>query len=71
MSRKGNCYDNAIVESLSGTLKSEMVYQRKFATKAQARPAILDYIEGFHNRKRLHAALGYMRPEQLEAARCS
>jgi putative transposase len=71
MSRKGDCYDNAVIESFWGKLKSEMVYHQKFATRAQARAAIFDYIEGFYNRRRLHAALGYMSPEQFEAARCS
>jgi putative transposase len=71
MSRRGDCYDNAVVESFWGKLKSEMVYHRKFATMVQARAAIFDYIEGFYNRKRLHASLGYLSPEQFEAARCS
>lgn len=71
MSRIGDCYDNAVIESFWGKLKSEMVYHHKFTTKAEARAAIFNYIEGFYNRKRLHAALGYMSPEQFEAARCS
>lgn len=71
MSRKGDCYDNAVIESFWGKLKSEMVYHRKFQTRAQAWTAIFDYIESFYNRKRLHAALGYLSPEQFEAARCS
>lgn len=70
MSRKEDCYDNAVIESFWEKLKSEMVHHRKFATMAQARAAIFDYIEGFYNRKRLHAALGYLSPEQFEAARC-
>ena len=66
MSRTGNCYDNAVVESFWGKLKTEMVYHQRFATKAQARAAIFEYIEMFYNRKRLHAALGYVSPVQFE-----
>lgn len=70
MSRTGNCYDNAVMESFWGKLKTEMVYHQRFATKDQARAAVFDYIEGFYNRRRLHAALGYLSPEQFEARRC-
>lgn len=69
MSRTGNCYDNAMVESFWGKLKTEMVYHRRFKTKAEARAAVFDYIEAFYNRVRLHAALGYLSPEQFEARR--
>jgi transposase InsO family protein len=69
MSRTGNCYDNAVVESFWGKLKAEMVYHERFATKAQARAAVFEYIEMFYNRKRLHAALGYLSPEAFEARR--
>ncbi len=68
MSRTGDCYDNAVVESFWGKLKTEMVYHERFRTKAQARAAVFEYIEVFYNRKRLHAALGYRSPEQFEAA---
>ncbi len=67
MSRPGNCYDNAMIESFWGKLKAEMVNHRKFATKEEARVAIFEYIEMFYNRKRLHAALGYVSPVQFEA----
>jgi putative transposase len=67
MSRTGNCYDNAMVESFWGKLKTEMVYHEHFATKTQARAAVFEYIEVFYNRKRLHAALDYLSPEQFEA----
>ena len=66
MSRTGNCYDNAPVESFWGKLKTEMVYHRRFATKQEATRAVFEYIEMFYNRKRLHAALGYVSPEQFE-----
>jgi putative transposase len=67
MSRTGNCYDNAVVESFWGKLKTEMVHHERFATKAQARAAVFEYVEMFYNRKRLHAALEYMSPEEFEA----
>jgi putative transposase len=67
MSRTGNCYDNAVVESFWGKLKTEMVYHRRFATKEEARAAVFEYIEMFYNRQRLHAALDYLSPEQFEA----
>ena len=69
MSRTGNCYDNAVVESFWGKLKTEMVYHERFTTMTQARTAVFEYIEVFYNRKRLHAALGYLSPEQFEASR--
>jgi len=69
MSRTGNCYDNAVVESFWGKLKTEMVYHERFATKAQARAAVFEYIEMFYNRRRLHAALDYLSPEAFEARR--
>jgi len=69
MSRTGDCYDNAVVESFWDKLKTEMVYHEQFATKAQARAAIFEYIEAFYNRKRLHAALDYLSPEAFEARR--
>lgn len=62
MSRKGNCYDNAPTESFWGCLKQELVYQRRFATRAQAKAAIQEYIVIFYNRMRRHSAIGYMAP---------
>jgi len=62
MSRKGNCYDNAFIESFWSSLKYETVYHRKFATRAKARSAIFDYIESFYNRTRLHSSLGTSAP---------
>jgi transposase InsO family protein len=66
MSRKGNCYDNAIMESFWATLKLELVYRCSFATKAQARAQIFDYIETFYNRQRTHSALDYQSPVDFE-----
>ncbi len=62
MSRKGNCYDNACIESFHSLLKKEMVYCKKFKTKQQAYEEIFRYIEFFYNRKRIHSALGYLSP---------
>jgi len=62
MSRKGNCYDNAPVESLWGTLKEELVYHRRFRTRIEAQAAIQEYIEVFYNRMRRHSALGNLAP---------
>lgn len=67
MSRKGNCYDNAFIESFWSSLKYETVYHRRFATRAQARSAIFDYIETFYNRTRLHSSLGYVSPVTFES----
>ena len=65
MSRVGNCYDNAVAESFFGTLKAECVtYQ--FATHAQARTALFEYIEVWYNRQRLHSSLGYLSPVEFE-----
>ena len=66
MSRAGNCYDNAFIESFWSSLKYELVYHRRFATRAEARTAIFDYIATFYNRTRLHSALGYRSPHQFE-----
>lgn len=62
MSRRGNCYDNAPTESLWGTLKTELIYQRRFATRLEAEAAIREYIEVFYNRIRRHASIGNMAP---------
>jgi transposase InsO family protein len=66
MSRKANCYDNAAMESFWSTLKLELVYRQQFATRAQARMEIFDYIETFYNPKRLHSSLGYCSPVDFE-----
>ena len=66
MSRKGNCYDNAFIESFFSSLKYELVYHHRFSTLTQARTAIFDYIETFYNPKRLHSALNYHSPLDFE-----
>jgi putative transposase len=67
MSRTGNCYDNAVMESFFGTLKTELIYHENYPTRAQARLSIFEYIEVFYNRQRRHSAIGYMSPEAFEA----
>lgn len=69
MSRTGNCYDNALMESFFGTLKTELVYHEHYATREQARRSIFEYIEVFYNRRRRHSAIGYMSPEEFETRR--
>jgi putative transposase len=67
MSRKGNCYDNAFIESFFSTLKYELVYHHRFSDLAQARTALFDYIETFYNRIRLHSSLAYQSPINFES----
>ena len=66
MSRKGNCYDNAVAESFFSTLKNELLTDRPSLSSDQARSEVFEYIEGFYNRQRLHATLGYRTPEAFE-----
>lgn len=66
MSRRGNCYDNALMESFWSTLKRGLVHWQTFATRAQARAATFEWIEVFYNRTRFHSALGYKSPVDLE-----
>lgn len=68
MSRKGNCYDNACIESFHSILKKEMVYCTKFKTKQQAYEELYAYIEFFYNRKRIHGSIGYLSPVQFAAS---
>lgn len=69
MSRVGDCYDNAPKESFWATLKKELMSDREFATREEARAAIFEYIEVFYNRQRIHSSIGYLSPEQFEAGR--
>jgi putative transposase len=62
MSRRGNCFDNAPIESFWGTLKSELLYHRRFATRDEAKRAISEYIEMFYNQQRTQARLDYLSP---------
>jgi len=66
MSRKGNCWDNAPMESFFGTLKKELIHHRRYRTRDEARRDIFDYIEVFYNRERLHSSLGYLSPVDHE-----
>ncbi len=69
MSGKGECWDNAAMESFWSTLKTELVHHQHYTTHDQARASIFEYIEVFYNRKRLHSSLGYVSPEMFEASR--
>ncbi|SKC02916.1 Integrase core domain-containing protein [Sphingobacterium nematocida] len=66
MSRKANCWDNAVAESFFKSLKAEMVYHRRFMDQHSAKLEVFGYIEGFYNTKRTHSALGYKTPRQME-----
>jgi len=68
MSGKGDCWDNAVMESFWATLKTELVNHAQYMTFAQAQQSIFEYIEVFYNRKRLHSSLGYVSPEAFEAS---
>lgn len=67
MSRKGNCWDNAVVESFFHTLKVELVHHRRYLTRDEARQDIFEWIEVFYNRQRRHSTLGYRSPAEFEA----
>jgi putative transposase len=66
MSRKGNCYDNAPVESFFASMKKELIHRRSFATHEEARSAVFEWIAVWYNRKRRHSTLGYLSPDQFE-----
>ncbi len=67
MSRSGNCYDNAVVESFFATLKIELVHRLRYRTRAEARASVFEWIECWYNRRRRHSSLEYLSPEQFEA----
>jgi putative transposase len=66
MSRRGNCYDNAVVESFFSNLKNELIHHRRFTSRQEARAEIFDYIELFYNRRRAHSSLRYLSPAEYE-----
>ncbi len=66
MSRKGNCWDNAVAESFFATLKNELIHRRRWSNRLELRTAVFEYIEVFYNRQRLHSAVGYKAPAQVE-----
>jgi putative transposase len=66
MSRRGNCFDNAPIESFWSSLKGEVIHHQRFATRAQAESAVREYIEIFYNRQRRHSRLGYLAPAEFE-----
>ena len=68
MSRRGNCLDNAPMESFFASLKTEHVHQVRFCTREAAKTAVFEYIEIFYNRQRLHSAIGYRTPAEARAS---
>lgn len=68
MSRKGNCWDNAVAESFFRIIKTELIYHYNYQTREEASQDIFEYIEVFYNRKRLHSSIGYVSPAQFEQA---
>jgi hypothetical protein len=66
MSRKGDCWDNAVAESFFATLKKEYVYHTEFKTRAEAMLGIFDYIEAWYNNERIHTTLGGLSPNEFE-----
>ncbi len=66
MSRRGNCWDNAVAESFFGTLKTELLYKLPLQTRRAARNAVADYIESFYNVRRRHSSLDYLSPVEFE-----
>jgi transposase InsO family protein len=69
MSRRANCWDNAPMESFFASLKKELIHDAHFATRAQARTAIFEYLEVFYNRQRRHSSLGYVSPAEYEQSK--
>ena len=69
MSAKGDCFDNAAMESWNHSLKVEAIHGERFATREQARAQVFDYIEVYYNRQRLHSTLGYLSPVEFDLSR--
>jgi putative transposase len=67
MSRKGDCWDNAVVESFNATIKTELIHRTKWVTREEARAAVYKWIETWYNSKRLHSTLGYRSPDDFES----
>ncbi len=68
MSRKGNCWDNAVAESFFSIIKSEMIHHQHFKDQNDVLPAVFEYIEVYYNRKRIHSTLNYQTPAQVDEA---
>lgn len=66
MSRKGNCYDNACIESFHSVIKKELIFHERYQTREEAKRSIFNYIMTFYNYKRIHSAINYMTPLQYE-----
>ncbi len=66
MSGKGDCYDNALMESFFGTVKEECVERQNYKTRAEAKTSVFEYLEVFYNRQRRHSSLGYVSPITYE-----
>jgi putative transposase len=71
MSRRGNCWDNAAMESFFSTLKTERLGRRQYRTRNELRADVFDYIERFYNTKRRHSTIGYISPVQFENLKCA
>ncbi len=71
MSRRGNCWDNAAMESFFSTLKTERLGRRQYRTRDELRADVFDYIERFYNPKRRHSTIGYISPVQFENLKCA
>ena len=68
MSRKGNCWDNAVAENFFGLIKKEVLYHKHFETRSSADLVVFDYISGWYNPNRIHSKLGYLSPNEFEIA---
>ena len=66
MGQRGDCFDNAVLESFHATLKKDLIHRRSWPTKAEARTAVFEYIEAFYNRRRRHSRLGMRSPVDFE-----